>query len=1319
MASSSSPMTLARALALLALPLGLAASGQPLVPARELPQAETLLAAQRRPDPGPAWQAFLDRNPGLEVMDWDRHHDAPHRVIGGSIDLPGAPFGDAAALDAALRTFMADHKHLLAIDPGALLTEGIVSAGDVWYAHYAPVLEGRRLLESELTFRVSRAGRLMLFGSDARLGLTVRPGLLDRAELETRVRAASDGPVEVIQPLDEEFLLPLPGEGGRYTLAEPVRVFEVERLADHRKDRVFISAHTGQVLKAYSLIRHLTVEGQLFCQVEPQAPGDTQEPWPMAWTGITVDGVPTVTNGQGEYTVEVPGSAPWTVAGQFRGLYADVNRQDGSDTGWSLAQGANGASLVVGQGLIMERDAYTHTHHVHDFIKGMDPVFDGLDEPLPVNININQTCNAYWDGGSINFFLAGMDCPNTSQVAGVVYHEYGHGINDRQYQQAGAPWGMENGAMHEGLADVTAIYLQDESYVSPGWNIRNLDNSRRYPEHIVNQVHTDGLIIGGAMYDLRERLPLETVRPLYHQARWGRPDDSNSGRAFFEYFLELLVADDDNGDLSDLCPHFSQIDEAFNLHGIGSDLAWTVSTFEREPLGLYTAPGQELVLRFELVTPEWVPVSGVSLFWREQGSATTVEVPAQPDGPEHWLATLPGLDEDSWIEYWAVAQNGAGVELVCPTGAPETPFRLYYGNPGVQLLDFESGPAGGTGDWPWEWGIPFSGPDGAFSGDNLWATGLSGEYDDLRLAWLEFPARQILGNAPPGIRFMHWHALESGWDGGTVQVSVNNGPWQTVQPAGGYDFVTPDNSILPGVPAFTGNRDWTEVTIDLSTVTQPGDEVALRFGLLTDTSVTGEGWYIDDLEFTAFEGSSQIVHDPLPDTEDVQTAQFPVTATIERQPAPDTVILRWHFEDAPETETVMTASGSQWSAVIPGPQAEGTVWYRIEASGAGGYSDSSPPFQNLWHHFLLGEDREPPTVGWVRPPIDSIYPQAFWRVSAQVEDNLGVASVQVFQRRENGDWEGAEFLEPGEDGLWHAELDRPYTVDFEGNRYFKLLATDAGALGNTAESAEVVVELAAEIEDGFEDPELPLWIGDGSWRTTTQLHHTGEACLSFGVPGQLPLSADSPLELVQCLDWREFHLGQEPRFEGQLLYNLEAGDDFLVLEVAADDGPWIEWQRWTGQSGGWQWVDLGMGESGDLYTLQGQACVRLRLRVELDGDNNPLPSSIVVLDEVSIYSAHVSVEPRAPRPADFGITAAWPNPFNPSTRVAFRLDHEGPIDLALFNLQGQRLRSVAQGVLPAGEHQALVDGSGLASGLYLLSLESGGRRSVHKVMLLK
>ena len=48
---------------------------------------------------------------------------------------------------------------------------------------------------------------------------------------------------------------------------------------------------------------------------------------------------------------------------------------------------------------------------------------------LPVNMNIDDTCNAFWDGGSINFYQSGGGCSNTGELAGVFDHEWGHGLD--------------------------------------------------------------------------------------------------------------------------------------------------------------------------------------------------------------------------------------------------------------------------------------------------------------------------------------------------------------------------------------------------------------------------------------------------------------------------------------------------------------------------------------------------------------------------------------------------------------------------------------------------------------------------------------------------------------------------------------------------------------------------------------------------------------------------------------------------------------------------------------------------------------------------
>ncbi|MBK8338895.1 MAG: hypothetical protein IPK99_02270 [Flavobacteriales bacterium] len=52
-------------------------------------------------------------------------------------------------------------------------------------------------------------------------------------------------------------------------------------------------------------------------------------------------------------------------------------------------------------------------------------------------MDVAGTCNAFYDGGAINFYEEGGDCQSYAQVGEVVYHEYGHGINDQFYSDLG------------------------------------------------------------------------------------------------------------------------------------------------------------------------------------------------------------------------------------------------------------------------------------------------------------------------------------------------------------------------------------------------------------------------------------------------------------------------------------------------------------------------------------------------------------------------------------------------------------------------------------------------------------------------------------------------------------------------------------------------------------------------------------------------------------------------------------------------------------------------------------------------------------------
>jgi hypothetical protein len=88
------------------------------------------------------------------------------------------------------------------------------------------------------------------------------------------------------------------------------------------------------------------------------------------------------------------------------------------------------------------------------------------------------------------------------------------------------------------------------------------------------------------------------------------------------------------------------------------------------------------------------------------------------------------------------------------------------------------------------------------------------------------------------------------------------------------------------------------------------------------------------------------------------------------------------------------------------------------------------------------------------------------------------------------------------------------------------------------------------------------------------------------------------------------------------------------------------------------------------------------------------------------------------------LAPARPNPFAGSTRIRFTLPHAGHADLAVYDIGGRRVRTLASGVLAAGDHIATWDGrdaSGLAPapGLYLYRLSTGRTVETGRMILLR
>jgi glycosidase len=84
----------------------------------------------------------------------------------------------------------------------------------------------------------------------------------------------------------------------------------------------------------------------------------------------------------------------------------------------------------------------------------------------------------------------------------------------------------------------------------------------------------------------------------------------------------------------------------------------------------------------------------------------------------------------------------------------------------------------------------------------------------------------------------------------------------------------------------------------------------------------------------------------------------------------------------------------------------------------------------------------------------------------------------------------------------------------------------------------------------------------------------------------------------------------------------------------------------------------------------------------------------------------------------------YPNPFNPSTTIQFDVPTTEKVSARIFNILGQEVAVIADGVFPAGEHQVVWNGRSqvgrpLSSGVYFVRLEAGTVTNIKKIILMK
>ena len=85
----------------------------------------------------------------------------------------------------------------------------------------------------------------------------------------------------------------------------------------------------------------------------------------------------------------------------------------------------------------------------------------------------------------------------------------------------------------------------------------------------------------------------------------------------------------------------------------------------------------------------------------------------------------------------------------------------------------------------------------------------------------------------------------------------------------------------------------------------------------------------------------------------------------------------------------------------------------------------------------------------------------------------------------------------------------------------------------------------------------------------------------------------------------------------------------------------------------------------------------------------------------------------------FSLNQNSPNPFNPSTAISYNLVEKARVNIMIYNISGQQLKSYDLGVQSEGYQEFVFDGSGLPSGVYLYRVDNGTMSRIGRMLLMK
>jgi hypothetical protein len=476
-----------------------------------------------------------------------------------------------------------------------------------------------------------------------------------------------------------------------------------------------------------------------------------------------------------------------------------------------------------------------------------------LNNSVTVNANQNQTCNANWNGTSLQFFRAGTmgmnNCENTGRITDVVYHEFGHGF----HQNVVTGGGRTDGGMGEGVGDTMGFTITNDSQTGRGFfidkamtGIRDADDmDRKWPPPGGQDVHLTGIIYSGFQWDMRKNLAaMHGDKEGHWQHERLFYEGTRRATSIPTSYTQTVAADDDDGNVMNGTPHICAINEAGARHGLAMRTGANLIPWVAPP----ELTGQHLTVKLvgNDLCPMPVDLMSATAEYQPRDGMTPTMVTLTKDAMGNYAGDLPAPGENKVGQYKVTATFANGKVYTYPDNAADPMYEFYTGT--VTKLyctsfDDATEPTGWThAGMPdtadeWQWGPPgeiagTNDPRSAFSGANVYGMDLGkwttdGVYASGGTTSLTSPMIPTMGMRV--IRLQYRRQLN-------VEMGSND---QATIYANGMK-VWSNNAMTNHV-----DKEWRFQDVDIS-AQATGGNVQVKFELVANGSNNYGGWNIDD-----------------------------------------------------------------------------------------------------------------------------------------------------------------------------------------------------------------------------------------------------------------------------------------------------------------------------------------------------------------------------------------------------------------------------------------------------------------------------------------